>query len=188
MTSKQPVTSRRWLARLAVAVAALSLPLAACSGAEEATEAGSTAATGTTPGGEDAEQEVELGEARSRGEQVREGRFAVTVGELDCEAGGTVAEVEATGRFCLLAVDVTNATDTEQSMELDRQVLLDETGTEYAISHEATEATGDLVETVQAGESVTMTLVYDIPEDARIVAARISDDEATDGVLVDLQG
>lgn len=172
---------------LLLAAAALSVLLAACNGEEDATGADGTPAAGATaPGVDTEEQHVVLDEARSTGEQLEEGRFVVNVGELDCEA--EVSGVEATGRFCLLPFEVTNATDTQQSVELDRQVLLDDVSTEYPISHEATEAAGDLVEIVEAGESATITLVYDVPEDARIVAARITDDQSGDGVLVDLQG
>ena len=149
---------------------------------------------GATDTGEDEAGSDETTEARL-GEPVRDGKFEFTVDGLECgveSVGEEFMTEEPQGQFCLLDVTVENIGDEAQYLFADNQYLYDEQGRQFSADGTATFAANPegqaLFEEINPGNSISGTIVFDVPQGATIVSAELHDSAFSNGIAVDLAG
>jgi hypothetical protein len=106
------------------------------------------------------------------GSTVDNGRLEVTVTGFAC-----ATPVDG-NKDCRLTVRVSNGTDLEQAFVHTEQFLLDDRGTQYGASLEAMtkdKASMPVLEPVRPGQTVTGVLHYQVPADAVITTARLTE-------------
>ena len=142
---------------------------------------------------EDAPEDAEFARV---GEEARDGQFAFVVDDFECVGDTIEAEneflddAEAQGQFCLLTITVENIGDSEQSLFASNQYLYDEQERRFSASNDfevmmALET--PIYDSINPGNSMTGTIVFDVPEDAEIEFAELHDSALSGGVLVDLR-
>ena len=136
---------------------------------------------------EDVEEEVDTGEA------AEDGDFRFTVNDFECgveSISGDMGDVEPTGQYCILNVNVENIGNSEQTLSASDQYLIDDQEREFS-------ADGDfevymaldspIFEGINPGNAIDAQMAFDVPEDAQIEYARLHDSAFSGGVLVDLR-
>jgi hypothetical protein len=106
------------------------------------------------------------------GSTVDNGRLEVAVTAFSC-----AAPVDG-NKDCRLTVRVNNATELEQAFVYTEQFLLDDRGTQYTASLEAMtkdKASVPVLEPIPPAKTVTGMLHYEIPADAVITTARLTE-------------
>jgi hypothetical protein len=130
------------------------------------------------------------------GEEARDGQFAFVVDDFEC-VGDTIAaenefvdDAQAQGQFCLLTLTVENIGDQEQSLFASNQYLYDAEERRFSASSDFDVIMAmdtPVYDSINPGNSISGTLVFDIPEGADIEFAELHDSAFSGGVLVDLR-
>lgn len=141
-------------------------------------------------------QPADNGEADQVGmnQPARDGKFEFTVTSLECgidSVGGEFLSAEAQGEFCLLGVTVENIGDEAQSLFADNLLLIDAQEREFSADSEATLYHGEDGDSwfseINPGNSVDGEFVFDVPQGAELVQARLHDSMLSGGVVVNLR-
>ena len=148
----------------------------------------------THPGGDDNGGSADQAEPAVIGDSADDGNFRFVVDGVDCgrdRVGGEFFRERAQGQFCLLSVSVENIGDEAGSLFADNQYLIDGRGDRHSADGSATFALdpeGDTwFEEINPGNTVTGEIVFDVPEDRRILQAELHDSAFSGGVLVALR-
>jgi len=121
------------------------------------------------------------------GETAADGNFEFVVRDVDCGLR-SAGDQSAAGRFCVVALQVTNIDDRKHPLPATSQVLYDAVGDYYRLDQAASEGGGEtaLFEPVAAGDTVRGKLVYDIPPNRKAVYIELHDTVLSRGVGVRL--
>jgi hypothetical protein len=200
-----PEERRSWFARHKVltavlALVALVLVAGALGGGDEATTDATSAAPtveaptapqSDTPAEEPVEEPVE--DSPGIGDQVRDGTFEFIVTGIEdggTEVGDEVLSEQAQGRFYLVHVTVTNIGDEAQSMYDGNQRVRDEQGRTFEANSMAglyVDGNDLWLEEINPGNSVSGTLVFDMPEGTSPAQIELHDSAFSGGVTVSLR-
>lgn len=125
---------------------------------------------------------------------VRDGKFQFVVNSVKtgvATIGDSGFDMKAQGQFVLISVSVTNIGNESQLFDASNQVLLDASGKQYSASSEAAiylpSAQQAFLEDINPGNSVTGTLVYDVPKTMVPAAIELHDSMFSGGVTVRLR-
>jgi len=128
------------------------------------------------------------------GQAVRDGKFEFTLTKIDCGAtsvGTGYLTKTAQGQYCLLSMSVKNIGDHSQSLIASNQYLYNATGQQYSADDVATmyesPDNNAWYDNINPGNSVTGTVVFDIPKDQAPVTASLHDSLYSGGVKVSLK-
>lgn len=153
----------------------------------------STEASEDTPGGEGTAEEPAAPDLPGIGDTVRDGKFEfVVIGVEDggTEVGNEFLSEKAQGRFRLIHLTVTNIGDEAQMMSDSNQTVRDEQGRTFEADSMAAIHLDDndiWLEDINPGNTVTGTLVFDMPEGATPVEIELHDSMFSGGVTVSLR-
>jgi len=123
---------------------------------------------------------------------VRDGKFEFVVKSVTCgkaQVGNSTLGKKAQGQFCLVAITVKNIGNEAQSLFGDNQTLFDTKGRKFSADTEAAiyvEDSKTLYEEINPGNSITGTLIYDVPKDAKPAKIELHDSAFSGGVTVKL--
>jgi catechol 2,3-dioxygenase-like lactoylglutathione lyase family enzyme len=162
-----------------------------------------TAAGGNDAGAEGTADEEDLpedapddAEFARIGEEARDGQFAFVVDDFEC-VGDTIEatdefldDAEAQGQFCLLTLTAENIGDAEQSLAASNQYLYDSEERRFSASDDFEVILAldtPIYDSINPGNSMTGTIVFDVPDNAEIEFAELHDSALSGGVLVDLR-
>jgi hypothetical protein len=130
------------------------------------------------------------------GEEVRDGKFAFTVNSFEC-VGNTLEPrdefldaAQAQGQFCILALSVENIGDAAQSLSSTDQYLYDDQERRYSASSDFDVMMAidtPIYDSINPGNSMDGTIVFDVPEGAVIEFAELHDSAFSGGIMVDLR-
>lgn len=130
------------------------------------------------------------------GEEARDGKFAFTVNDFEC-IGDTLEPnddflepVTAQGQFCVLELTVENIGDEAQGLATSNQYLYDDQERRYSASDDVEvlmAVDSPIYDSINPGNSMDGTVVFDVPEGAAIEFAGLHDSALSGGVLVDLR-
>ncbi|MGC9669342.1 DUF4352 domain-containing protein [Planosporangium sp. 12N6] len=127
------------------------------------------------------------------GQPARDGQFEFTVRSMACDrptVGDQLFHKAAQGRFCLVTVDVRNVGTRPRSLSGGNQIATGPGRVAYRndvlAELYANRNTKTFYENISPGNSVTGTLVFDIPTGARITALELHDSRFSRGVTVDV--
>lgn len=125
------------------------------------------------------------------GTPARDGNFEFLVSSVECgrsSVGSDVTREEATGQFCLVNVKITNVGKDPQAFSDTEQKAFGPDGSEYSADSAADLAVNEsdqvLYNEINPGNSVTGTVVFDIPTTSRIVKLELHDSSFSGGVVV----
>ncbi len=129
------------------------------------------------------------------GEAVRDGRFEFTVTSVECGKSSVGANQyltkQAQGQFCLLNITVKNIGNDAQSLFSANQSVYNATGQKYSADDVATTYAAPEGSTwysnINPGNSVTGTVVFDLPKDQTPTTAELHDSAYSGGAKVSLQ-
>lgn len=97
----------------------------------------------------------------------------------------------AQGQYCLLNVTANNIADQSQTLDSTSQYLYDSSNKKYSSDSEATIDVSPTDNTffnpINPGNTVSGTIVFDIPKDVTSVTAELHDSALSGGVKVSLQ-
>ncbi|MCH7232871.1 DUF4352 domain-containing protein [Glycomyces sp. L485] len=120
----------------------------------------------------------------------RDGQFEFTVDSMECgdtEIGEEPLTETAQGQFCMVTLTVENVGDEPRTLSVLDQKAFDDQDHEYAADESLTGAVEN-PETwfteINPGNSVTGTLVFDVPKDTELVRLELHDSAFSDGVEV----
>lgn len=125
----------------------------------------------------------------------RDGKFEFTVTGLTCgkiSVGSEYLSKAPQGQFCMLNVTVKNIGDEAQSLFSSNQFLLNDKGQKYSADDTATMYNNPDPGTtwyndINPGNTVSGTIVFDIPKDQNPTIAQLHDSALSGGVKVKLQ-
>jgi hypothetical protein len=130
------------------------------------------------------------------GEEARDGQFAFTVDNFEC-VGDTIAaddefldDAVAQGQFCLLDISVENIGSEAQLLFASNQYLYDAEERRFSASDDfevMMVVETPIFDEINPGNSLSGTIVFDVPETADIEFAELHDSAFSGGVLVDLR-
>lgn len=128
------------------------------------------------------------------GEAAKDGKFEFVVEAFECgvsSVGPELLEETAQGQFCLLELTVTNTGDEAQFMFADDQYLHDDQEREFSANSMASlmaneDSDSMFAEEINPGNTISGTVVFDIPEDVTIVDVELHDSAFSGGVVVPL--
>jgi hypothetical protein len=130
------------------------------------------------------------------GEEARDGQFAFTVDNFEC-VGNTIAadnefldDAVAQGQFCLLDISVENIGSEAQTLSASNQYLYDAEERRFSASDDfevMMVVETPIFDEINPGNSLSGTIVFDVPETAEIEFAELHDSAFSGGVLVDLR-
>ena len=126
------------------------------------------------------------------GSAVRDGKFEFVVQGVDrgqTQIGTEYLNNKAQGEFVLVTVNVTNVGDQPQSFIGGNAKLFDSAGREFSASTEAAiylQDSNSLYEEINPGNTVTGTLVFDIPSATALDRLELHDSMFSGGVTVKL--
>lgn len=128
-----------------------------------------------------------------------DGKFQFTITSFNCgETQVTQPDApditsQAQGQFCSMNLTVKNIGTVAQDFDASSQYIYDNSGKQYSYSSDATITANPtssqfpVLETVNPGNSVSGTVVFDIPKTITPVTATLHDSAASGGVKVSLQ-
>lgn len=131
-------------------------------------------------------------EMAQMGSPVQDGKFEFTVTNFECgetEVGPEGFSEQAQGQFCIVTMTVENIGNESQSLFADNQLLIDAEEREFSADSVATvmmEENETFFSEINPGNSLEGQVVFDVPEDAEIVAIELHDSAFSGGVLVDV--
>ncbi|MEN1974046.1 MULTISPECIES: DUF4352 domain-containing protein [unclassified Cellulomonas] len=211
--SEPPTRKRSWFARhkvlttLGVLVVAVVAIASATSGGSDAPDASAPAAGGSTAGGggdpaapaDDPAADDAGDDAAPAAEQpagigtpVRDGKFEFTVTGVEpgvARIGDDMLGQDAQGQFVLVHLTVTNIGEEAQYFDGSSQKAFDAQGRELSADGTAAVYLGDansFLNQINPGNSVTGTVVFDIPADAALTRLELHDSPFSGGVEVAL--
>jgi hypothetical protein len=130
------------------------------------------------------------------GQPANDGKFQFTVTSIQCgkpsvsSPDGYITKT-AQGQYCLLNITANNIGDQSQTLDSTSQYLYDSSNKKYSSDSEATIDIGPTDNTffnpINPGNSVTGTVVFDIPKGVTPVTAELHDSAFSGGVKVSLQ-
>lgn len=126
------------------------------------------------------------------GDPVRDGKFEFVVSKVEngpAQLGDEYLNEKAQGRFVLVTVKVTNIGDEARQLSDSNQKLFDGKGRSYEANSTAAILLPDnevLYENINPGNSVTGTLVFDVPKGAEPTKIELHDSAFSGGITVDL--
>jgi len=130
------------------------------------------------------------------GEPARDGKFEFTITSLKCgvpsvsDSSGYITKT-AQGQYCLVNISVKNIGNKQQLFYENDQKLLNATNQQYSPDSTATlyndNNTDAFLSEINPGNSVSGTLVYDIPKDQTPITAELHDSAYSAGVKISLQ-
>ncbi|MFD6399671.1 DUF4352 domain-containing protein [Nocardia sp. NPDC060249] len=138
------------------------------------------------------ENSAKASSAAPAGSEVRDGKFAFVVTEVDPPVA-TVGDNEfsqqtAQGEYILVHVDVTNIGSEAQSYFGDNQKLIDTAGKEYANDTMAEVAVNsDLAVQINPGNKKSVVIAFDVPTGTQPAAIVFHDSAFSNGVRVALK-
>ncbi|WP_370890282.1 DUF4352 domain-containing protein [Janibacter sp. GXQ6167] len=127
------------------------------------------------------------------GDTVRDGKFEFVVTEVKSgvdSVGGTYLNEQAQGQFVLISISVTNVGDESQTLYDGAQKLTDDKGRTFESNSYAAIVMEDndvWMTKINPGNTVTGTLVYDMPKGAKPVTIDLHDSMFSGGVEVSLR-
>ncbi len=128
------------------------------------------------------------------GEAANDGKFQFTVSSIECgksNVGSNFLTKDAQGQYCLLSVAIKNIGDQAQSILSSNQYLFNAEGQKYSADDVATMYNtpngSSWYNNINPGNSVSGTIVFDIPKDQTAVSAELHDSAFSNGVKVNLQ-
>lgn len=152
---------------------------------------GSGAAT-TSSGGSNGDGKTTAAAVKI-GTPVRDGKFEFTVTSVKCgvtSVGDSILGTKAQGQFCLVALKVTNIGKEPQYFSDDNQKAFGTDKSQYSADSEAgMYANGDnqvLLNEINPGNSVTGTVVFDVPKTAKLASLQLHDSAFSGGVTVNV--
>jgi hypothetical protein len=173
-----PPRRRRWGRRLLLAAALLVALLLLASALDDRERAGQRERTATP----------------ALGDRARDGQFRFVVRSSRCgvaSVGQGLGRRTASGKFCLLGIEVVNAGAEGRSFEAGHQYLLDAAGRRHSVDGAATwshDGSARLINLqLNPGQRIEGTLVYDVAEGVEPVQAELHDSPFSGGVKVDLR-
>lgn len=203
--SEPPTRKRSWFARhkvlttLGVLVLAVVAIASATSGGSDAPDAPAPAAGGSTAGsgtGDTAAPADDAAPADAQpagvGTPVRDGKFEFTVTGIEpgvARIGDDMLGQDAQGQFVLVHLTVTNIGEEAQYFDGSSQKAFDAQGRELSADGSAAVYLGDansFLNQINPGNSVTGTVVFDIPADAALTRLELHDSPFSGGVEVAL--
>ena len=128
-----------------------------------------------------------------------DGKFQFTITSFTCgETQVTQPDApditsQAQGQFCSMGLTVKNIGSVAQDFDASSQFIFDSTAKQYSYSSDATITANPtssqfpVLETVNPGNSVSGTVVFDIPKGVTPTTATLHDSSASGGVKVSLQ-
>lgn len=128
-----------------------------------------------------------------------DGKFQFTITSFSCgETQVTQPDApditsQAQGQFCSMGLTVKNIGNVAQDFDASSQYIYDSTAKQYSYSSDATITANStssqfpVLETVNPGNSVSGTVVFDIPKSITPYYATLHDSAASGGVKVSLQ-
>jgi len=128
---------------------------------------------------------------RTRYQPVRDGKFEFRVIRFGCGArtlGAGTSAIRAQGKFCLLTMQVRNIGREPRKIDADAQYLYAVGGTRNQVNAGATLRAGSklLLARINPGNSVSGTLVYDVPTSFRPLAVELHDSPLSRGARLSL--
>lgn len=127
------------------------------------------------------------------GEPARDGAFEFVVQEVDCGSqtiGNDIFNREADGQYCLVGLRVTNIGSQSSRLNDGNQRLYDADGKEYRVLSEARFylfGSGEtLWDEVNPGNTVSGSLVYDVPDHFRPFTIHLKESQLSAGIAVRL--
>lgn len=123
---------------------------------------------------------------------VRDGKLEFVITGVDCsktKIGDQYLNQTAQGKYCLVAMKVTNISNEPQTFFGSVQTTTDAQGRKFEPDSAAAFYLKDsksLFEKINPGNSVTGTVVFDIPKDATLVEMELHDGAFSGGVKVKL--
>lgn len=152
-----------------------------------------------TSGGDDSTTTTESGAPSEAdeavpglGDEAVDGKFTFVVDSVEDgpdTIGDDMLGVTAQGRFVLVEMTVTNHGDEAQSFFADNQYLIDTEGREASADSEASlylDQGDTLFSEINPGNSLTGTVVFDIPADAQVAELDLHDSAFSGGVTVEV--
>lgn len=125
---------------------------------------------------------------------VVDGKFTFTVTGVECgiaSVGSDLLGETAQGQFCRIGLVVENTGNEPQYMFADNQKAFDSEGREFAPSTSAMIYDGDAgdawMKEINPGNTLTGSLLYDIPVGATLTTIELHDSAFSGGVKVNLQ-
>lgn len=150
--------------------------------------------TGSSSGGASAAGKVGPVPA-GMNQAARDGKFEFVVTKVQCgvpSVGDKILNKKAQGQYCLVTVKVTNIGDVAQQLAASNQYAFNNAAQPARYDADAEAAiylpdTGRaLYETINPGNSVIGTLVFDIPTNAKLAKLELHDSAFSGGVAVTL--
>ena len=128
---------------------------------------------------------------RTRYQPVRDGKFEFRVIRFGCgprTLGAGTSAIRAQGKFCLLTMQVRNIGREPRNIDADAQYLYAVGGTRNQVNAGATLRAGSklLLARINPGNSVSGTLVYDVPTSFRPLAVELHDSPLSRGARLSL--
>lgn len=130
------------------------------------------------------------------GQEADDGKFAFTVTSIKCgepnvsDSSGYLTKT-AQGQYCLLNLTVKNIGNGAQTLDSMSQYLYNGSNQKYSSDNEATidinPSNGTFLNSINPGNTVTGTVVFDVPKGITPVTAELHDSAYSDGVKVSLQ-
>lgn len=125
-----------------------------------------------------------------------DGKFQFTVTAIKCgqpsisSPDGYITKT-AQGQYCLLSVTANNVGDQSQTLDSTSQYLYDSSNKKYSSSSEATidvsPTDNTFFNAINPGNTVSGTIVFDIPKSVTPITAELHDSAFSGGVKVSLQ-
>jgi len=127
------------------------------------------------------------------GEAARDGKFEFIVKSVKCgkaSVGSEFLTETAQGQYCLLSVSVKNIGDEAQSLISDNLYLFNAEGQKYSADSAATFAAtpngSSWYDDINPGNSVSGSIVFDVPKGQTPTSAELHDSAFSSGVKVNL--
>ena len=156
-------------------------------------DSGTDTAAAPSDGASQATKAAAKAKTAGIGTPVRDGKFEFTVKSVTCgksQVGSEYLNKKAQGQFCLVAVTVKNIGDKAQTFDASPQLAYNNSGQEYKADGEASIYANDNAQTflqdVNPGNSLTATLVWDIPQGQKLTKLELHDSLFSGGVDVNV--
>jgi hypothetical protein len=125
------------------------------------------------------------------GDAALDGDFEFTINGMRCgvpRVGGEYFNKDAQGQFCLVEINVTNIGDGSKTFTSDYQKAFNSAGQEFEADGGAeiyiNKDAATMYNTINPGNTVAATLVFDIPQGAKITKFELHDSMSSSGVTV----
>ncbi|MDH6239737.1 DUF4352 domain-containing protein [Aurantimicrobium minutum] len=183
--------SKKAIIWIVIAAVVLIAIISAASGGSKSSD---TASTTTSEEVTAEEPKAEDPATPGIGAPAVDGKFTFTVTAVECgipAVGSDVLGATAQGQYCRVSLTVENTGNEPQFMFADNQKGFDAEGREFAPDTSAMiydgEASGAWMKEINPGNTLTGSLLYDIPAGASLTSLELHDSAFSAGVKVNLQ-